>query len=405
MKILYCVNRFPSTTQTFVLTQLRAMRRRGHEIHVHALQRDPSARAHATLPVDAVCHAVHYAPVLPGSKTRRVAAAARAGALRRPALTAAALDPRVFGTGHACSFRRLVNVLDFAGVVASVRPDVVHVHFATNAEAPLCCRRVGLLDGIGWVVTFHGFDLEARASFYPALFRAADRFTVNSSYTRGLATAMGCPGERTVGLPMGIDLEVFRPPAAGRPEVGPLGVLFVGRLVEMKGPDLALRVFARLLETTAVPCRLHLIGEGPLRGQLERLASGLGVADRVTFAGACPQEEVREALACAAVFLLPGRTGPGGREENQGVVLQEAQAMRIPVVAAAVGGVAEGMEDGGTGFLVPPGDVAAAAAAVKRLVEDAGLRRAMGVRGRELVGERFDAAGLAERLETVYKTL
>lgn len=404
MKILYCVNLFPSTTQTFVLTQMREMHRRGHTVTVYALRRDPGAATHATLPVTSFCDEVCYAPVLPDSKARRLARALRTALGADRNLLREATRPSVFGARHACSLRRILNAIDLAGAVERLRPDVVHVHFATNAEAPLCCRRAGCLGGAGLVVTFHGYDLEQAASFYPALFASADLFTANSDYTLGLATAMGCPAERARRVPMGIDLEVFKPSASGRDDV-PASILFVGRFVDQKGPDLALHAFARLRRMIDRPCTLTLIGEGPMREDLGRLAGDLEIAEAVRFAGPLPQEQVREAMAGASIFLLPGRVGANGRQENQGVVIQEAQAMELPVVASNTGGVGEGLDDGRTGFLVPAGDVEATATRLKALVEDPELRLQMGRRGRALVEERFNCATLAGDVETMYRSL
>ena len=403
MKILYCVNLFPSTTQTFILTQMQAMHRRGHAVFVHALGRDPHAMPHGALPTETFCREVCYAPTLPPSKLARLARVVRRDVLRYRAVAREAVRPSVFGPRRCWSLRRVVNAVDLAGVVDRVQPAVVHVHFATNAEAPLCCRRAGRLGGTRFVVSFHGFDLENKPAFYPALFDAADRFTVNSDYTRGLAEAMGCPSDRIAKLPMGTDPEVFRRASPRPGEDEPLSLLFVGRLVEMKGPDLALEAFARLRETSRVPCILTLVGDGPMRDALRRRAEALGIARDVTWTGALPQEQVREAMERASVFLLPGRPDAGGRQENQGVVIQEAQAMGLPVVVSNTGGVSEGMEDGHTGFLVPPGDVEAAAARLKQLIEDPVLREDLGRRGRALVAERFNAATLAGALETMYK--
>jgi colanic acid/amylovoran biosynthesis glycosyltransferase len=142
-----------------------------------------------------------------------------------------------------------------------------------------------------------------------------------------------------------------------------------------------------------------------MRGALERLVEELGIAGDASLVGPLPQEQVREAMAQASVFLLPGRPDPDGRQENQGVVVQEAQAMELPVVASDTGGVREGMEDGRTGFLVPPGDAEATAARLKELIEDPGLRAEMGQRGRTLVRERFNCATLAGELEGMYGNL
>jgi glycosyltransferase involved in cell wall biosynthesis len=140
-----------------------------------------------------------------------------------------------------------------------------------------------------------------------------------------------------------------------------------------------------------------LVGEGPWRSRLERLAAQLGIAGRVEFRGELPHNRVPAALAEMDVFAIPSRA------EGFGVAALEASAMALPVIGSRVHGIPDVVQDGQTGLLVPPGDVEALAATIERLAGDAGLRRTMGEAGRAFVEERYRWEENAALMERIYR--
>jgi glycosyltransferase involved in cell wall biosynthesis len=137
---------------------------------------------------------------------------------------------------------------------------------------------------------------------------------------------------------------------------------------------------------------LALAGDGPDRAALERRVRELDLASRVTFLGYRSQAGVRDLLGQADVFVLASLA------EGAPVVLMEAMAAGVPVVATRVAGIPELVEDGADGLLVPPGDAAALAAAVGRLIDDPALRASFARRGREKVERDFNVDREARRL-------
>jgi glycosyltransferase involved in cell wall biosynthesis len=180
--------------------------------------------------------------------------------------------------------------------------------------------------------------------------------------------------------------EPLAPPTPG-PVVGA-----VGRLEQQKGFDTLIRALS-LVEGAA----LVLVGDGTERAALEHLARKVGVADRVQWAGW--SDDARRYLATFDVFALPSRF------EGFPLAVLEALLARSAVVAADVGSVSEVVLDGKTGLLVPPEDPIALAGAIGRLLADAGLRRRLGERGRQLVLERFTAAHMTRAFESLYAEL
>ncbi len=184
-------------------------------------------------------------------------------------------------------------------------------------------------------------------------------------------------------------------PAGLREQIGgsdrPL-VLTPARLDEQKGHPVLLRAAAELPGVDFV-----LAGEGPLRGSLEALAAELGVADRVHFLGY--RSDIPELLAACDAFALPSLY------EGSSLAVLEAMAARRAVVSSAIGGTNELIEDGVDGLLVAPGDSAVLAAALRRLLEDDGLRATFATQARERVERDFTPAAMTGRVEAIYAEL
>jgi glycosyltransferase involved in cell wall biosynthesis len=182
------------------------------------------------------------------------------------------------------------------------------------------------------------------------------------------------PRARLKVVPNVVDTTVFAP-ADDRPELpaSPARLLNVADLAEKKGQSVLVQAVAELPDTT-----LDIVGAGPEREPLERLARELGIEDRVRLLGTHSREQVAELMRDADLFVLPSF------HENLPVVLIEAQATGLPAVATAVGGVPE-LIDSEAGLLVPPGDPAVLATAI-----------------RTALGERYDAAALHQRAEQRY---
>lgn len=173
---------------------------------------------------------------------------------------------------------------------------------------------------------------------------------------------------------------------------GPI-VLFVGRLVPYKGVDVLLRAMQDVHATALI------VGDGPERRRLEVLASQLGIADRVRFAGRLPDAEVTACMHACDIFCLPSVT----RAETFGVVQLEAMACSRPVVSTDLPtGVPWVNQHDRTGLVVPPGDAAALAAALSRLARDAALRDRLGRNGAARVAAEFTIPRMVARTTALY---
>ncbi len=235
--------------------------------------------------------------------------------------------------------------------------------------------------------------------------RDADVVTVVSRYTRGRFAAAFGPDAALEPLPPGVDAAVFRPDPQARVTLrrryglgdAPV-VTCVSRLVARKGQDQLLRVLPRL--RARVPgTRLLLVGDGPDAARLGRLADTHGVTEHVVFTGAVSAAELPAHYAAGDVFALPCRTRGGGLDvEGLGIVLLEASASGLPVVAGDSGGAPETVREGVTGHVVGGRDTAALADALGGLLADPERARRLGTAGRDWMLRDWAMPALVQRL-------
>ncbi len=300
-----------------------------------------------------------------------------------------------------------------ARIIRSVRPDVVHTH---TAKAGAVGRAAALLAGRRPVVvhTFHGHVLRGYfgtlgtlvfRAIETALARVSDRLVAVSPEVRDELVALRvAPESKFSVIRLGIELEprvAFEgDPLDVRRRLGIDADRFVvgwfGRMTAVKRTDDLLAALASLRER-GVDAVLLLVGDGDDRVRLEQRAFDLGLARSCLFLGY--QEDVATWYAiCDAVVL-------SSASEGTPVTIIEALAARRPVVATAVGGVPDVVDDGETGFLVRPGDTAAMAERLEVLARDPGLRASMGETGRERVLRRYAVERLVGDVDALYREL
>jgi sugar transferase (PEP-CTERM/EpsH1 system associated) len=316
---------------------------------------------------------------------------------------AAELGARVVCAGKPRGFRP-DHIAELATLLRRVRPDVLHTHqIGALFYAGPAARRAGIPVVVH---TEHGKQYASnwrRRLVGRLAGRYARRyFCVSADVAREVRDyRIVAPGKVAV-VPNGIDVDRFARAEPADPGDG-LGIQpgarvigTVGRLTEIKRQDLLIRAFARVAARHPA-ARLLLVGDGPLRNALETLTTTLGVGDRVTFAGYRDRPE--RFLRLMDVFALTSRS------EGMPLAILEAWASGLPVVASRVGGVPEVVADGRTGLLFPPGDEAALATHLERLLTDPVAARALGDAGRAEVREKFDVRTMCDTYQRYYRAL
>jgi glycosyltransferase involved in cell wall biosynthesis len=333
------------------------------------------------------------------------------------------IDSRTLMDGRPTLMKRvLAKARQTAGVApASVMrkferegANLIHAHFGHDGILALPYARSL---NVPLVVTLHGHDVNIRKECYrsrksgfwqrcyPEQFAVMVRqrnvhFIAVSNALRQAAIDYGVPEDRVVVCYTGIDIRHFQPGPKAMAERPPR-VVFIGRLVEMKGCAYLIEAF-REIGHRIPAAELVVIGDGPLRGDLEALARQMEV--RVAFLGAVTQDVVKQQLSEARVFCLPSITAANGNFESFGMVLLEAQASGVPVVTSARGG-REGLADGVTGFTFAEKDLRKLVQRVCDVLGNPDLASRMSEAGPEYVRQNFDIVRCTEKIEDLYDNI
>lgn len=284
------------------------------------------------------------------------------------------------------------------------RYDAIHVHMAENLAAvagllrPLL--RASLTVKVSGASEFEGGILDPARRRRPLFalrnrwIRRADSIQCISHYTYQKLLDAGYARERLRMIPNGVDLSRYTSwlPAqrAARPAAQ---VVYAGRLEPVKGVRVLIEAWGRLAASHGA--RLVIAGEGDLRAELEQRCAQLGLGQHVEFRGDI--DDVPALLREADIYVQPSF------QEGMPNAVLEAMASALPIVATRVSGNVDLVTDGDNGLLVPPGDAAALAAAVARLLEDRASARRMGQRSRLRVEREFALPSVMARLERAYR--
>lgn len=286
-----------------------------------------------------------------------------------------------------------------AGLIHENRIHILHCH---NAFALTYGTLAGRLAGTPVIVsTRHAISLKRKVGQPWGLERALTPLVSHyigvsqEVLRRGIRTKR-MHRDRASVIPNGVDTESFGRDNLASRKKGPLILGCVARLSEEKRHKDLLRAFGQLW-TKGRDVRLYLVGDGPLRENLQGLARELGIQQGVEFMGM--RNDIPNLLSRFDIFSLSSSF------EGLPLTIIEAMAGHLPVIATRVGSIHELVEDGVNGFLVPPGDPGELASAIEKLVCDAELRQRMGAAGRRKAVRQFSIQTAARKHEELYRAL
>ncbi|MEJ5258585.1 MAG: glycosyltransferase [Anaerohalosphaeraceae bacterium] len=401
MKIAVIVSTFPKLSETFILNQITGLLKRGHTVRIFSRFHPEEKVFHPEVTEYRLLKRTVYLPAVPTSKWAcRLKAV---GWLLRFLFTHPAVLFRVLRF-LLCRKEPFSYLLFFHSLpILSFHPDVIHVHYGHNGNQFLPLKQI--VPTSAFLTMFHGHDIhlgkEGGPGYYKELFRIADLILTNSEHTRCALLNQGAVPQKTMVHPVGICLKRFRfCGRTPRSSETPARILTISRLHEDKGVDCAIRAVAHLKTLLPdLPLEYRIVGDGPLEKPLKQLAEQTGLHEQIIFLGALNQSGVVEQLRQADLFLLMSV------HEGLGVVLLEAQAMEVPIVATNVDGIPEAVLPGRSAILVPAGDAEAAARAMAELLKDPQRRIQMGREGRKYVEERYDVDVLNDKLIRIYSEI
>ncbi len=413
MRIAFIVNSFPKLSETFILNQITGLMDRGHQVDVFADAPCDETIVHEDFRKynlsGRTCYFCHGDEdlAMPRRRLHRLikGLGLLAGNLhKRPVCLLKSLNVLKYGK-EAASVGLLYKAVTFLN---KARYDLILCHFGPNGVSGAMLKDVGAVDG-KVVTVFHGADMsrsiEAKGDhLYDLLFRKGDLFLPVSERWKKELVRLGCEEQKIIVHRMGIDLGKFAFIPRKMREDGRINILTVGRLVEKKGIRYGILAVARLLEQYP-HVTYTIIGDGPLRKDIENVVRLLGVQNRVDILGWRPQEEVVGLMKTADIFLAPSVTAEDGDQEGIPVVLMEAMAQGMPVVSTRHSGIPELVQDGKSGFLVGERDVDGLAGRLKCLAEHPETWPEMGKAGRRFVEAHYNIDRLNDRLARICENL
>ena len=396
--IAYLTGDYPKVSHTFILREVESLRRAGLEVVTCSIRKPAEAEFKGEEELRAR-RETFYVIAAARNPLRLLGAHAKMLA-RSPGrwISTLLLALRTRPPGFKALLWQLFYFAE-AGVLAdhlqARKVRHLHNHFG-NSSCSVAMLAAGL-SGIPFSFTEHG----------PAIFFEVDRWALGEKIARArfvVAISYFCRSQlmlfsdpahwdKITIVHCGVD-----PAAYGRRPREAFGkrVIFVGRLDPVKGAPLLVEAMAQVLAQHP-DARLTLVGDGPARALAEAKAKSLGIANRVTFAGFQSQGAVATLLEESDMLVLPSFA------EGVPVVLMEAMASRLPVIASRVAGVQELVDDGVSGFAVPPGDVATLANRIGQLMADPALAARMGQAGRATVEQEFTIADEGAWLAEVFR--
>jgi glycosyltransferase involved in cell wall biosynthesis len=383
-RVVYLLYRYPQLSQTFVRDEVAALRRAGVRVDVVSLD-DPGPDA-----PDAAWAGPFREAGQPG-RLRALQALAW-WAVKRPRATAALL---AWAMREPARRRYLLTRVPFLARELDAGPPChVHTHFAWDT-ATVASAIAGLLDTSS-SITVHARDIYAQpAATVRRRLSRFDRVVTVCNFNVGFLLGSGilsAGGPAVEVVACGVEIPPEQPVQAAA------DVVAVGRLIEKKGFDVLLRALAA---TGAQWERAVIVGDGPQRSALEALCDELGLAGRVTFRGALPHAEALGCIGQARVFCLPARPAKDGDSDAMPVVIREAMARGVPVIASRLAGIPESVDDH-VGWLVEPGSVDGLAAALRAALTDPAERERRGHHARERASRRWTFTQQAQQLLDVF---
>ena len=408
MKIAFIVGEFPVLSETFILNQITGLLDRGHEVDIYAYVPKNDSKIHPDVNKYKLIERTYYAFWMPINRYKRALDSLVL------LLTNFHKAPRVM--------LRVLNIFKYRQqygslmLIHEVIPflrkrspyDIIHCHFGGNGIKGALFREMGAIKG-KLIVTFHGLDITVaiqgdRKQIYDQLFNTGDLFLPISERWKRRLVDLGCDKTKIMVHRMGIDCGKFsfipRKLHADRR----VQLVTISRLVEKKGVEYGIRAVALLAKTNR-NIKYNVIGDGPLRKDLQELIQHLDVGDIVSLLGWKQQQEIVDILNDADIFVAPSVTSKDGDQEGIPVAVMEAMAVGLPIISTQHSAIPELVENGVSGFLVPERDVNALAEKLGYLIEHPEVWTEMGRAGRAHVEAQYDINKLNDQLVEIYQKL
>jgi len=395
LRVAFLTGEYPRATDTFIQREVGALRDGGVVVHTFAVRRPPTEQLLGPTQGAEYASTIYLLPASAMGVARAFAAAARHP---RRFVGAAALARRTHPSGVRGTLAQCACFAEAVVLAHQLRQrSIQHLHSHGPDSSGTVAVLAAHLAGVRFSFTMHGADTLRAVAMWrldEKVARAAFGVSV-SWYGRAQAMLVSAPSTwgRLHVVRCGIDAAQYAPTHHSGQRSS---VLFVGRFDPEDGVPVLLDAFAKVLRERP-SARLTLVGEGPGRSAAQQQVQAAGLDHAVQFAGYATAQQVAEHLAATDVFVLPSFV------EGIPVSLMEAMAAKVPVVASQLPGIAELVEHGEHGYLVPAGHTEQFAERIVALLSQPALRERMGVAGRAKVVAEFDAGVTVNQLHELFR--
>ena len=408
LKIAFVVGAFPTVSETFIVNQITSLIDKGHSVKIYSYQKGNTQKIHNSISAYHLLDNVIYKEKPSFNKFKRAFNFLKLILKYLFQINWSLLFKSLNFNKYGKKAINLDVFYERKFFILNKKFDVFHVHFATNAVDIATYKAEGFLRESKLVVTFHGYDInpskiEFYKAYYKTIFEQVDYFTVNTIYIKEILLQVYPKLSNVFILPVGLDTNLFQKKDKNEQPEKPFKIVYCGRLIKLKGADVAVSILAELFKRGYKSIILEIIGEGELRTEIEKKIEIQSLDNFICLKGRQTQEEIINSFENAGLFLLPGIKDPfDGRCEAQGLVIQEAQAMELPVVVSDVGGMKYGVVPNETGFVVKENDIIGFADKIEFLINNPLFVESMGKKGREFVKKNYDSKILVKQLLDIY---
>lgn len=390
MRVLYVLNSFPKLSETFILNEIIELKNRNIDVEILALKNPQESVINS----DILDHGLL-------KKTRYFLEPSRAAVIYHSCLSLA-FYRILFNTykeyGSSVDIKHIVRLAYHSTRYEGI--DLIHAHFAYHAA--VIGMQIGRILKKPFTFTAHAYEIFNKSLHsrdrLKTLSETADRiFTPSAFNKKYIVGETGVPEEKIGVIRATIAYDKFNETKRSNLSLDKIKIISIGRLVEKKG-------FQYLIKSLEIVKKKHssielvLIGEGPLKDELVSLSKDLGLDNNIKFLGARSNEECIREISESDIAVLPCVVASNGDMDALPLALQEAMATGIPAISSRIGGMAEIIEDGKEGILVPERDERALADAILQLIENPAMRNEMGRNGRVKIAREFNQIVQADKL-------
>jgi colanic acid/amylovoran biosynthesis glycosyltransferase len=395
MKIGFIIGGFPSLPETFILYQITGLIDLGHSVYIFPKYEIKGVSHSEILSYDLNSYVSYPFPIHHNIFVRyfKTIPLFFKVFFRHKREVMNSLSVFKFGR-QALSLRIFYQILPFL----NKNIDIIQVHYADYLDRAVLLKKSGIKAPV--ILMMHRYDLrkliESDGHTYSETFKYVDKILAISKYSYNMLISCGVPEEKIIIHPVGVYTKKYKTITRSAKSKKDIVVLSVGRLDSIKGHKFGLKAISIIKELSGLNIFYRIAGYGPELENLTAIASDLNLQENVVFTGPKNQDELLVEYKNADIFFLPSL------DEMTPVVIMEAFASGLPVVATNVGAVSEFVRNNENGFLVEPENTKQMADYLKTLIEDPVMRYEMGERGRDFISKNNDIEVLDKRLEEIY---